>query len=479
MSAEGRVARNAAWLVLQPLAMNLLSLAATGYIARQLGAVEFGRFNLAYAFVALFAPLANLGIRSLTVRHVARHREEARPYLGRVLVLRGLLALVAAGVVTLATPLSGGGGDVRVVIGIAACGMIVTTIATLFVDAFQAFECVRPAAKAQFVGGGILTLASVTVIAAGGGIREMALAYVLGPLCTLALLLYWARREPFWPRLCWDPKAFGRLLREASPFFLMTLLEVVSTRIDLLVIARLLDEASLGCYTAAMGLASRSLILAEGAGSALLPAVAHLAATEPATAVRLLRRSALWLLLISLPSALVIATLSPLIIKLLFGSQYVTSAPILTVAIWQLPAMCLAILAGHSLVAVQRQGLVLRTGAVSTFVSLALLVPLTHGYGPAGAAAALIVRPLLAFLLRLPAMARAFPGVWAWSELARLLLALLVMAVPLALVPSIGMGLAAVGLAMVSGCVYLAVLAVTRLVPLGSLARRLVSGVAR
>ena len=52
MSAERTVAKNTAWLVLQPLLMNVLSLAATAYITRGLGATEFGRFNLGLGFVA-------------------------------------------------------------------------------------------------------------------------------------------------------------------------------------------------------------------------------------------------------------------------------------------------------------------------------------------------------------------------------------------------------------------------------------------
>src|SRR5260370_42397339 len=106
MSAERRIAKNAVWLGVQPLIMNVLSLAATHYIANRLGVTDFGRFNLGLTFVAMFAPLTHLGLRGLTVRYLPQHRDTAAEYLGKVLVLRIILAAAVAVVVIVAAPLS-------------------------------------------------------------------------------------------------------------------------------------------------------------------------------------------------------------------------------------------------------------------------------------------------------------------------------------------------------------------------------------
>src|SRR5690242_17063736 len=113
MSRERTVAKNTAWLALQPLLMNVLSLAATRFIADRLGVVDYGRFNLGYTFVAMFAPLTNLGLRTLSARYIPQHRETAAEYLGRILMLRTFLAFLVAAAVVIAAPLSGGGGETR------------------------------------------------------------------------------------------------------------------------------------------------------------------------------------------------------------------------------------------------------------------------------------------------------------------------------------------------------------------------------
>lgn len=469
MSAERTVAKNAVWLSLQPLFMNVLSLASTGYIARQLGSSEFGRFNLAYTFVAMFAPLASMGLRALAVRHVAQNRDCAADYLGRQMVLRGMLAVVCAVLVIAAAPLSGGSAGARAVIAIAAVGMIFTTLGSVFVDGYQAFERMRPVILANMVGALLLTISSVAVIWSGGGIREMALAYVLGPLCTLLLLWLWARQEPFCPQASWDLPAFASLLRQGAPFFGIAILDVISLRLDVLVLAQVMGDANLGSYTAAASLVDRAMVICDGAAMALLPAIAHLSAQSAAAAVPLLRKSGLWLLLVTLPIALVTTVLSPLIVKVIFGDQYAAAGPILAVAIWRLPATCLAMLEGHSLLAIQRQSLVLRTGGLAMALSIAFIYPLVWFLGPLGGAIALVIRPILTFLFRAPMMVRSFPGLWAWGQLSCLGIALCLMGIPLAFVPYLDPGINLVLLVLASGSIYLVSLGLMRVVPLGEL----------
>jgi len=340
-------------------------------------------------------------------------------------------------------------------------------------DGFQSFEIVRPASIAQFLGGLILTILSVVVIKVGGGIREMALAYALGPLCTLFFLGLWIRRQPFRPRPCWDAPMFAQLLRQAAPFFLMALLDVMSTRMDIVILARLLGEATLGCYTTAMSLVDRALYLADGAGTALLPAVSHLCAQSPANAVPLLRKSILWLMLLSLPIAIMTGVFSHLVVGVIFGPQFAAAAPILAMAIWRLPALCLSLLEARALFAVGREDLVLRTEATAMVLTIAVMFPLIHLFGPLGGAIALTVRPVVGCVLRMRARSRYFPSFWPTGQLAPVGTALALMSLPLIFVPFLGRGLFPFILVPVSLGIYIASLAVMRVIPFLSLVQSL------
>jgi O-antigen/teichoic acid export membrane protein len=466
MSAERTVAHNTIWLTLQPLAMNVAALAATMYLTRQLGAAEWGRFNLCLAFVAMFAPLANLGLRTLASRHAAAHRETASEYLGQVLVLRVLLSVATAILLIVAAPLACGGASVPGTIAVLALGLVATTAMQAMVDSFQAFEVVRPASIAQFVGGAGLTICSVLVVWAGGGLRELAMAYALGPVCTLVLLWIWSRNKPFRPRLSWQPAVAGPLLRQALPFFGIILLGEVGARVDVVVMARVLSETSLGCYTAAIALVDRSMMLVDGAATALLPAVALLSRHSRSAAAPLLQKAALWCLVITLPVAVLTTVFAPQAVRLIYGPQYATASAVLAYGIWRLPLMALAVVAGNALFAAGRQDLELRTNAISIIAGLLLLYPLVLWLGPIGGALASSLRHLIAWLIRLPAVWRDYPNLWAWRPLARCASALAVMSLPLLLLPALGPGLLGLLLAPVAVLFYLAGLSLVQLLPL-------------
>jgi O-antigen/teichoic acid export membrane protein len=470
LSAERTVARNAAWLIVQPLLLNGVSLVSTAYIARQLGSGEWGRFNLGLAFVAMFAPLAFPGLSLLTVRHVAQNREAAGAYLGQMLVLRTLLAAATALIVLAAAPLGGRSAGTETVIRIAALGLIVVAARDVFADAFQAFEKMRAIAIAHSVGGVLLTAGSVLVVALGGGIAAMSLAYSLGPLCACVLLAYWAWNERFRPHPVWNLPVFARLLGQAMPFFLIGVLDAISSRIDLLVLAHTLGETSVGYYSAAMILVDRAMVLTEGAATALLPAIAHRTACAPEEAIRLVRNAALWLLAICLPAALCVTIISPLLIHVIFGPQYIAAVPVLAIGIWRLPAMSLQVIAGGPLLAIKREDYLLRTNAVAIIASILLMVPAIRFYGPMGAALCLAIRPVLAFLLRLPLLMTRFRGFCPGTEVAKIGLGLVVMAIPLAFVPTGRWSPLTLALVPLSLVLYAITLHVLRIVPVPRIA---------
>lgn len=470
MSAERTVARNTIWLTLQPLSMNVLSLAATMYLTRQLGAAEWGRFNLCLAFVAMLTPLANLGLRTLANRHAAQHRDTANEFLGQVLVLRVLFALLTALLLIGAAPLAVPGG--RVVVAVMAFGLVVTSVAQTLLDGFQAFEVVRPASIAQFIGGGVLTLASVVAVCAGGGIRELAIAYALGPIVTCALLWRWSRGCPFRPKLAFRPSATGPLLLQGLPFFAIILLADVSSRVDVLVMSRVFSEVTLGCYTAAMSLVDRGTMLVDGMATALLPAVAQLGTRGRGSARALLQKAALWCLAVMLPIAVLVTVFAPQAIHLVFGPEYRESVSILAVGIWRLPLMALAVVAGLALFAAGEQRVELKTNALAIVAALALLYPAVLWLGPIGGPVAGTFRYVIAWFLRAPALREIYPGLWPWRQFLRVVGALGCLALPLLFVPLLPDGMIRLALAPVSLLGYLMGLQWAGLVSLRDLIRR-------
>lgn len=65
------------------------------WLARYLGPAQFGLLSYALALVALFAPLAGLGLNSIVVRDVVNKPELVQSYINTSIVMQLFAALIA------------------------------------------------------------------------------------------------------------------------------------------------------------------------------------------------------------------------------------------------------------------------------------------------------------------------------------------------------------------------------------------------
>ena len=95
------IAKNTFWLAIAEGVTRFLKLFLIIYIARILGATEYGKFTFALAFVSLFAIFSDFGISTITTREIAREKEKEKEFpavLSLKLVLSiGTLFLICIG----------------------------------------------------------------------------------------------------------------------------------------------------------------------------------------------------------------------------------------------------------------------------------------------------------------------------------------------------------------------------------------------
>src|SRR5882762_3016067 len=99
-----RVLPNAGWMVADRLSRMVLGLLVGAWLARYLGPANFGALSYAIAFVALFSPLASLGLERIVVRELVDQTDAAYEILGTAFGLRlaGSLAALVLSVASVA-----------------------------------------------------------------------------------------------------------------------------------------------------------------------------------------------------------------------------------------------------------------------------------------------------------------------------------------------------------------------------------------
>lgn len=455
-----RVARNSLWLIAQPLLLNAISVLSTGYIARKLGAADYGTFNLGYAQIALFTPICILGLSGIAIRAVAQDRSRAREVIGTLLATRILTTLAGALLAFLWLLLPTYDLPTRLVGMAAILSMVCQAGSSICVSLFQGFERAELTARGQMAGGLILTGLSVLALLGGLGLPGFVGAYVAGAAIQLFLLLRLARRHFFPVRPRWDWAGIRSYLRLTPPFAFTDLVARTTelSALDLMIVGAFLASDRVGPYAAAVGLVARLAVVPCGIVDALYPAVSHWYAEESEQIRRALWRCGLYLMLVTVPLALCLTFTAPTVLWLLFGPEYLSASGALALAAWLLPLSGSIYFVRVSLAAVHQQGLVARLALVSGLLTVALLVLLVPRLGMLGAAVSLVSRELLMLALWRGPFFRTFGRPLASPEARPALLAVGAMLVPLVLLHTSYSHPAALVAAPVSLLAYAAVL---------------------
>lgn len=337
---EGRqylqnVVTNTGWQLADRVARMAVGLVVGVWLARYLGPEQFGLFNYALAFVALFSPLASLGLEDIVVRNIVRDPECKEETLGTAFVLA-----LAGGIVSLAVAL----GAVRLLrpddplshllVAIIATGAVFQSfdiIETWFHSQVRAKYAVLAKSGAFFACSALKVLLIVTgqplVAFAWVSLAEIALAaagLIIAYLSQQNRLRAWRYR--------WQSAA--ALLRDSWPLLFSGLVIIVYMRIDQVMLGDMAGSGEVGIYSVAVRLAEVWMFLPMAIFWSVYPAIVEAGQTSDALMHDRLQQ--LYNLMVLLAYAVAVPTtlLADWLVGTLFGEVYVRAGLMLIVLVW-------------------------------------------------------------------------------------------------------------------------------------------------
>ena len=390
------VARNALWLIVQPLLLNVVSIVVVAAVARHLGPHDYGLLVLFISIGMLLLPFANLGLRQLMVREIAGQRSKAARIAGEMLPLRVCLAgaFLLVAMPPYAHFAAPEGFHALLLIGVAAQVLLLAAMTTL-TDTLIGLERMRTIATVQLIKG--LLLQSLLALCAFMRLplEMFACAYVLGNIVAV-VFLYGALRSEI-GRLPWKLSVQHQLryLRHSLKFAAPPMLETLRARTAPLILGARLGPGDLGTYGAPVTLLEGLDILKDGVCTALFPRVVRLYAEDPAQARKLARQVAKMLVLLGTAVAVGVYFAGERLIELIFGHEYQQSGPLLVVMATALPAAWTYSVMYNFLNATGAQQQLSVLSGIATPISLACLAAFTLWWGVLGAAFAYALSPML------------------------------------------------------------------------------------
>lgn len=269
-----RIIHNTGWLFFDKILRMGVGFFVTVWITRYLGPEKYGLLSYASAFVGLFTALANLGLYGLVVRDVVRYPESTDEIMGTAFFLKlsggGCALILSLCTILLLRP------DeplTHLLVGITATGFIFQSF-EVFDFWFQSQLLSKRTVFANIPGFLIITIAKVLLILMDAPLIAFAWAGALEILLgSIGLLVAYQSVTKRAGRLRVSMKWAKHLLHDSWPLIFAGLMLMIYNRIDQVMIGQMLDDRSVGLYSAAVKLSEFWYVFPFLVAQSMFPAV--------------------------------------------------------------------------------------------------------------------------------------------------------------------------------------------------------------
>lgn len=435
-----RIIGNTLWLLLQRIGGRLLTLILFVYLARFLGSLQFGKFTFANSFALLFITLSDLGITTLTIREVARHRAKGPEYLGSAATLKVSLSILAFLIIAISLAIMNVPSDTKVAAYLIGACIIFRNIGSFFGAVFQAYEEMKYVTICEISQKILLLTACLLLLSRGHGLVAISLVYFLSGVfyCFLNVaLVYWKFLKP---RYQVDLRVWGEHVKEALPLAIVVVISMVYFNIDIVMLGKMKGEETAGWYGASYHLFFALTALTGAFLSAVFPVMSRFFEETEELLKKTYQKSFKVVIGVGIPISVGGFLLAEKIILFLFGPEYQHSVPIFKIFSLLIVFSYVNGLAGYFLTSINRQRLTAKILALTTGINISLNFILIPRYSYMGAAAATVASEVLFFAFFLSALPRGFRYL-PLKETAKSLVSSAIMSIPVIIMINNGVSL--------------------------------------
>lgn len=400
-----RVTRNTVTPITLSLVNKVIDMAFAMLMLRILGDANAGRLYYAIVVISWFDILTNFGLNTLLTREVAKDRVRANAYLSNTTITRMGLCVLSVPVLGLFFALRGLfpprlEPSTVLAIWLFGIGLVPSNISAGLSAVLMAYERMEMPAFVTTVTTVLKVSLQTVVLILTKSYVGLAATSIVVNLITMLILYTLVRVTLFRPRLEVDWGFQRRMLREAYPLMINSLLATLFFKVAVLLLEGLVkDDRVVGWYSAAYKYLDAVGVIPAYFTMAIFPLMARYAATARGSLLKAYRLAIKLLTIIAVPGALVGWALSKELITILGGSQYLPyAANILQVMVWYMPIGFINSVTQYVLIALEQQRFLTRAFAIGLGFNIVANVVLISRFGFMAAGYVAVISELALFI---------------------------------------------------------------------------------
>jgi O-antigen/teichoic acid export membrane protein len=389
LSKGERIFKNTLWLSLAGVLGKGLSAFSMIYVARVLEPNAFGQLNFAMAIVSYFAVMNGMGLDVVGCRTIARNRESASDYIGRIVTIRVFLGICAFFLLTLTALWVPRLAQVRLLILLVGLSLFPSA---LKVDwAFRGAEKMQHIAMAETLGQTLYAGAILLIVRSANDVMKIPLIQAISALLPAVVLLYIGVRIFGVICLRIDVSSWLALLKESFPIGLSAFMIAMLFGLDTTMLGLLRTTAEVGEYSAAYKIVWCLSGFFFAYFDAIFPTYSSYYKVSPGGLKEVVEYSIRLMSMILIPLATGGTMLAKPIMNVVYGGKYDSAVPVLQILLWSLVGMFMGAVFAVSLLGCDRQRAYFKIACARAAGVVGLNTILIPRWGMIGASVATLI----------------------------------------------------------------------------------------
>lgn len=266
--------KNTFWLAASEGISKLLKLFLLIYVAKTLGATEYGKFSFALAFIGLFVIFSNLGLPRIIVREFSQGKEKEEDF-SSILSLKIILSLANLILISIGSFFITPDHLIRKIIWILAAYTLLDSFAGFINFFFQARQRMEYESMAKILRAITVTAFGFFVVFKLPSVENLSYSYLLASLITLIIVLIFFHFKIYRINLAFDKSIWQKYLIMSWPLALAGIFTTIYGQIDSVIMGYLKQITETGWYNAAYRLVGGVLIPLGLVSTSFYPALSR------------------------------------------------------------------------------------------------------------------------------------------------------------------------------------------------------------
>ena len=388
--AQNRVLKNATWIIACKIVQSLLGLVVTMLSARYLGPSGYGLINYASSIVAFVAPVMQLGLNGILVQEIVNDPEKEGETLGTALAMTFVSSFFCILGVLAFVSIANHHEPTTIIVCALYSVLLIFQALEMIQYWFQAKLKSKYTSIVMLIAYVAMSVYKIVLLATGSDIYWFALSNALDyMIIAFSLLVIYKKIGE--RKLSFSWQKARSMFAKSKHYIFSNLMITIFAQTDRIMIKLMMDDASVGYYSAAVACAGMTGFVFSAIIDSARPSIFESKKVNEQAFEKNMSRLYCVIIYFSLLQCVAITLFSPLIVNILYGSKYSPTIDALRLIVWYTTFAYLGAVRNIWILAENKQKylwILNLSGAVVNIILNAIFIPV---WGIMGAAFASLI----------------------------------------------------------------------------------------